>query len=310
MTLDQIYYFIEIVKTGSMSQAAKRLHVSQPNISMTIGSLEKELGYLLFNRLPKGVELTRQGAEFLHHAQSIRSNIDGIRHICQKDQDNVMAFSVSAQFSSSCVYSILEMLHFFENEKKTLTIRQSPFFKVVEAVENGHSNLGLLSISTDQAAFISMLLEKKGLEFNLLDHTQLAIGIPKGHPLYDYETLKLSDLKAYPLVLVEHSDKDYLSVEPMKQLEVDSFESKIIVQDIFLFYHLLVSSNGVTFLSTSKNHDISRMLKKYNMDLKIFPLEHPIMLQFGYIKQKSRPLNFSEQFFINSLEHFFEKPVY
>lgn len=306
MTLDQIYYFIEIVKTGSMSQTAKNLHVSQPNISMTIGALEKELGYRLFNRLPKGVELTRQGAEFLHHAESIASNVDGIKRICQKDQDNVVDFSVSAQFSSSCVHAILEMLYFFDKDKKTLTVRQSPFWDVVTSVEHGHSNLGLLSISIDQKNFITSLLEKKGLEFILLDRPQMAIGIPKGHPLYEYKSLNLSDLKAYPLVLVEHSDKDYLSVEPMKKLEIDSFESKIIVQDIFLFYHLLLASNGVTFLSTSKNHDISHTLKIYNMDLKIFPLEDPVMLEFGYIKPKSRPLNFAEQYFIKSLELFYQ----
>ncbi len=304
MTLDQIYYFTEIVKTGSMSQAARNLHVSQPNISMTIGVLEKELGYTLFHRMPKGVELTRQGAEFLHHAESIISNIDGMRNICQNDTENSIDFSISAQFSSACIYPIIEMLSLFENEKKTFSIRQNPFFDIVEAVESGHSNLGILNISIEQENFIKLLLEKRGLEFILIDDTQMAIAIAKGHPLYDCHSIDLSDLKAYPLILVEHSVRDYLSVEPIMQLETESFETKIFVQDMFLFYHLLVSTHGVTFVAASKNHDISRILKKYHMDLKLFPLAKPITIRFGYIKQKSRPLTFTEQYFVDYLYRF------
>ncbi|GAB6110232.1 LysR family transcriptional regulator [Fusibacter bizertensis] len=304
MTLDQIYYFTEIAKTGSMSQVARNLHISQPNISMTIGVLEKELGYTLFNRMPKGVELTRQGAEFLYHAESIIANIDSMRKIRQTDTDSSIDFSVSVQFSSACVYPIIEMLSLFENEKKTFSIRQNPFYDIVEDVESGHSNLGILNISTEQEKFITMLLEKKGLEFVSIQDTPMAICIAKGHPLYDRQNIGLSDLKAYPLILVEHSVKDYLSVEPIKQLETESFQTKIFVQDIFLFYHLLVSVNGVTFVATSKNHDISHLFNKYNMDLKLFPLAEPVIIKFGYIKQKSRPLNFVEQYFVDSLCHF------
>lgn len=304
MTLDQIYYFTEIAKTGSMSQVARNLHISQPNISMTIGVLEKELGYTLFNRMPKGVELTRQGAEFLYHAERIISNIEEMRNIHQTDTDSSIDFSVSAQFSSACVYPLIEMLSLFENERKTFSIRQNPFFDVVEDVKSGHSSLGILNVSAEQENFIKILLEKKGLEFVLIKDTPMAIALAKGHPLYDHHHIALADLKAYPLILVEHSVKDYLSVEPIKQLETESFKTKIFVQDIFLFYHLLVSVHGVTFVATSKNHDISHLFNKYHMDMKLFPLEEPVIIKFGYIKQKSRPLNFAEQYFVDSLYQF------
>ncbi|MBF4695529.1 LysR family transcriptional regulator [Fusibacter ferrireducens] len=304
MTLDQIYYFTEIAKTGSMSQVARNLHISQPNISMTIGVLEKELGYTLFNRMPKGVELTRQGAEFLHHAELIISNIEEMRNIRQTNKDSSIDFSVSAQFSSACVYPLIEMLHLFEKEKKTFSIRQNPFFDVVEDVKSGHSNLGILNISAEQENFIKILLAKNGLEFVLITDTQMSIGLAEGHPLYDCPQIALSDLKAYPLVLVEHSVKDYLSVETIKQLETESFKTKIFVQDMLLFYQLLDTVHGVTFVAISKNHDITHIFDKYHMNLKLIPLAEPVIIKMGYIKQKSRPLNFAEQHFVDSLYHF------
>ena len=53
--------FYTIVKYGSISKAAKELHVSQPTVSRMISALEKEIGSELFQRNSKGVSLTEAG---------------------------------------------------------------------------------------------------------------------------------------------------------------------------------------------------------------------------------------------------------
>ena len=58
MNLKQLYYFNELVKQHQFSSAAKRLHISQPSLSNSIKTLEKELHYNLIERRNGRIELT------------------------------------------------------------------------------------------------------------------------------------------------------------------------------------------------------------------------------------------------------------
>lgn len=64
MDLKQISYILAIAKTGNMTRAAERLHISQPALSQSYRSLEKELGLTLFRKSGRGVELTSDGLFF------------------------------------------------------------------------------------------------------------------------------------------------------------------------------------------------------------------------------------------------------
>jgi len=68
MRFEQLILFREVAELKSFTLAAKRLYVSQPSISQQIALLEKELGFRLFERNSKKVELTRAGSFFYHEA--------------------------------------------------------------------------------------------------------------------------------------------------------------------------------------------------------------------------------------------------
>lgn len=61
MNLNALRHFVSVVKTGSVTGAARELHISQPAISMQIKNLEKELGHTLFKARGRGIELTEAG---------------------------------------------------------------------------------------------------------------------------------------------------------------------------------------------------------------------------------------------------------
>lgn len=64
MKLAQIRDFLAVVESGSISAAARKLGVSQPGLTKSLGLLESELGASLLQRAPTGVTLTRQGQAF------------------------------------------------------------------------------------------------------------------------------------------------------------------------------------------------------------------------------------------------------
>ena len=55
MTLVQLRYVITVSQVGTLSEAAKRLYISQPSLTNAIKELEKELGITIFIRTNKGV---------------------------------------------------------------------------------------------------------------------------------------------------------------------------------------------------------------------------------------------------------------
>ena len=61
MNIQQLTYIVEIANCKSISRAAEYLFVSQPALSQQIRNLEKELGYCVFRRTRKGLELTEKG---------------------------------------------------------------------------------------------------------------------------------------------------------------------------------------------------------------------------------------------------------
>jgi LysR family transcriptional regulator of gallate degradation len=72
MDLRQLEYFLAIAKRRSFTAAASELGLTQPSLTKTIRALEQELSVQLFERLPRGVELTSFGNSLLHHAEAMR----------------------------------------------------------------------------------------------------------------------------------------------------------------------------------------------------------------------------------------------
>ena len=76
MELRELTAFVAVAVEGGMSAASRRLHISQPALSQTISSLERQLGVMLLERSSTGVRTTEAGAVLLAEARAILARHD------------------------------------------------------------------------------------------------------------------------------------------------------------------------------------------------------------------------------------------
>ena len=75
MTLQQIKYIVTVAETGNITEAAKRLFISQPSLTNAVRELENEMQVTIFNRTNKGVVVTNEGDVFLSYARQILEQV-------------------------------------------------------------------------------------------------------------------------------------------------------------------------------------------------------------------------------------------
>src|SRR5690348_8674976 len=102
MELRHLRYFVAVAKTGNFTRAAAVLGIQQPPLSQQIRDLERELGFDLFKRLPRGVELTPGGVAFRDEALAI---LDGADHAVRRARQAASGAtgSLSIGFTSSAM---------------------------------------------------------------------------------------------------------------------------------------------------------------------------------------------------------------
>ena len=102
MELRHLRYFLAVAECRNFTRAAVVLGIRQPPLSQQVRDLERELGYPLFRRLPRGVELTEGGIVFRDEAKAILAAVvRGVKRAAQAAQGT--AGSLSLGFTSSAV---------------------------------------------------------------------------------------------------------------------------------------------------------------------------------------------------------------
>jgi DNA-binding transcriptional LysR family regulator len=90
MELYQLKTFVKVADEGNLTRAAEQLFTSQPAISAHIKALEEELGVELFQRTPKGMQLTPSGELLYRRAAGILVSADELKSAAQSLRDELV----------------------------------------------------------------------------------------------------------------------------------------------------------------------------------------------------------------------------
>ena len=196
MKLQQLRYLVEVAKQGlSISEAADKLHTSQPGISKQIRLLEDELGVQVFIRNGKRVvDITAPGREILAIAERMLMQAQNMRKIAN-DFVNVEGGDLTiATTHTQARYILPPVIRQFSqcHPKVRLRLKQGSPTQICEMVINGEADL---AIATEGIAFFSELAMIS------CDTWNRSIIVPRGHPLSTLNRpITLQDIALYPLI--------------------------------------------------------------------------------------------------------------
>ena len=198
MTFQQLQYFLEVHRTGSVTKAAKNLFVSYPSVSVAIANIEKELGVVLFSRGPKGLTLTAQGQHVLEYANTITQAYLQMNSLRQEDRRAVRINAGDYETIATAFGKWVEEYGpDYHSDLMMTTCNSDDSFRLLVTGEVALSVLAYMSYNSEN---IDNRLKRDGLKGEELARIPLAVCLGKNHRLYNAKHLTAQDLQGETVV--------------------------------------------------------------------------------------------------------------
>ena len=232
MNLLYLKYAAEVAACGSISKAAERLYIDQPNLSRSIKDLESSLGVRLFERSARGMKLTPDGEEFLKYAKVILSEVDAMEHMFRSGDRRKQRFSLSVPRASyiseafaafSKRFSDIPEVEAFYKETNSLRTLKN-------ILEDGYQ-LGIIRYAAQHDRYYKEMLEEKGLRYELICEFRFVLLMSRNAPLATRTHISQEDLAG--LTEVAYGDP-YVPSLPLEEVRKETW-SGVNPKRVFVF---------------------------------------------------------------------------
>ena len=294
MKLQQLRYVVKVAECGSITEASRRLFVSQPSITASIRDLENEMGVHIFERTNKGVIVSEEGETFLGYARQVLDQADLLEGKYKGTSEQVPHFSVSCQHYSFAVNAFVDVIREFDAARYDFTLREEQTHEIIEDVAHMKSELGIPYLSEHNREVIERMLAANELVFEGLFCATPHVFVCADHPLADHASVTLEDLEDYPFLSYEQGS--YNSFYYSEEL-TSTFERRknIRVRDRATLFNLAMGLNGYTVCSGVISHELN------GPGIISIPLDVDEYMEIGIITRKNTTLTRYGQAYIEAI---------
>lgn len=279
MTFQQLKYVITVAETGTITEAAGKLYVSQPSLTKAIHELEKEMNIVIFNRTNKGISLSREGDEFLGYARQVLDQAAILEDKYKEGHGGKKKFCVSTQHYSFAVNAFVDLIKQYGQDEYDFSLRETQTYEIIEDVARMRSEIGILFLNDFNEVVMDKILKSHDLEFHLLFIAKPHVFISRNHPLAGREIITNEELEQYPYLSYEQGEHNsfYFSEEIFSPFER---KKNIRVRDRATLFNLLIGLNGYTVCSGVIDEKLN------GKDIIAVPLAQESNMRIGYISHR------------------------
>jgi DNA-binding transcriptional LysR family regulator len=194
MELRHLRYFLAVGEEQHYGRAAGRLRVAQPALSRQIQDLEEELGFKLFERLPRGVKLSAAGQLFLEDARRILREVnEAAARAARVARGQSGTLRVGFTESASWRGVVPESFRRFREMQPDaeLQLQPSPSLVQLDALRSGRLDAGFV---------FNMPKTDPELDARPVAIERIELAVPTSHPVAKLKQVRLRELAGTPFV--------------------------------------------------------------------------------------------------------------
>lgn len=299
MTLQQLKYAITVAQTGTITEAAEKLYISQPSLTNAIHELEKEMNIEIFTRTNKGIIVSKDGEDFLGYARQVLEQAEVLEDKYKGGGGGKKKFCISTQHYSFAVNAFVDLIKKYGQDEYDFSIRETQTYEIIEDVAKMNSELGIIFMDDFNDVVLNKILKSNDLEFHQLYSAKPHVFISRRHPLAGKQIITNEQLEAYPYLSYEQGEHNsfYFSEEIFSTYER---KKNIRVRDRATLFNLLIGLNGYTVCSGIID-------KKLNgKDIIAVPLADEKYMRIGYITHRKGMISRLGNTYIEALKKYLQ----
>lgn len=193
MELRHLRYFLAVAEEAHFGRAARRLKIAQPPLSRQVQALERELGFELFDRSMRRVQLTPAGAVLKERATKVLAEVEAAVEAAKRAHVGDTGRLAVGYLSSLAYTGITTVLRAYRERfpEVQLALRELGPQDQVAALKSRAIDVG----------FTRGPLEEPTLAWETVRREEIIVALPEGHRLSGRSRLRLAELAREPFVL-------------------------------------------------------------------------------------------------------------
>ena len=294
MRLEQLRYLIEISKSKSLSVASETLHISQQALSLTVKEMEKEVGFPLLIRSPRGIRLTKEGEVFTREINKILLDYDLlVQKLTNGENQNfhrtirigIQYGILESYFSDTIEYLYREIKYI------KLELEEASRNDLIENIKNSVYDIGILSYNSIGE---NEWRTDNTLEEIVLFRAKLGAKVAPSMALYNCDTVSIKTALKENVLMYCSKSWDCNGV--MEVIQYYAPGQEIIMDDNHILNQKkLLSGKGISFGMVGKSNDASS-------ELKIIPFKENIEVTNVCLVRRNRTKSLELEYILNLLQ--------
>ena len=194
MELRHLRYFLAVGEDQHYGRASRRLGVAQPALSRQIQDLEKEIGFKLFDRMPRGVKLSAAGELFLKDAKRILQDVgEATARAARVARGQSGTLRIGFAENASWHGVAPDSFRRFRERQPHADLQLQPISSLeqLDALRSGRLDAGFVNFMPKADPDLDQLI---------VGRQQVELAAPKGHPVTRLKKLRLCDLTDVPFI--------------------------------------------------------------------------------------------------------------
>lgn len=244
MELRQLRYFVAIVDHGSLSRAARILHIVQPALTAQLHQLEEELEVQLLHRSAQGMQATDAGKIFYEHAQAILKQVHDAKSAVRQSTDKpsgTVALGIPQSASGALAFPLLKAVRAVYPDI-VFQLTEELTGNLTEQLASGRLNLAILFDDGQLGKFNTQALVEEEMMYITRADSQFAC---------KRKSIRLEKALQVPLILpsIQHGVRP--RIESVVQEQGLRIEQVIDITSIAILKSALLADMGATILPVS-----------------------------------------------------------